>query len=836
MAQLELTFESKEESLSVRRFAVHEAMSSLFSVSVWARSPDDDIDLEAMVGKKAALRAASGTAFALYGGRAWTGVCNHMEQVQAESTGLSTYYLRIVPRLWLLTQRKNNRIFQHLSIPDITAKMLDEWQIEHTFKVHKPEYPKLEMRAQYGESDFDFLNRLLEEAGISYSFESDEKRGSVLILHDAPHAGEPRAGGPLSHVDNPNAASEKEYLTGVRIAQQVRPGKVTLRDHDFRRKPSFGFFGHKGAGHALEDMLEQYEYAPGSFLIEVEQSAVHKLAALAKDALHLPHLPAALEHAGDAAKHAAESVHKATSTAQHAGDAAKHAVEKKVHDVVDHQVSNLVDKTVGKAIGGKAGDLLGDVAGGAAGKLAGKLAGELAGKLAQSLGIVEVLGNLVGDDRGMARFSEKAGFSKAEKRLESARASRRQVTFESNAHDLCPGVVLSIGNHARKDLSPDKRLLVTESSFEGTHDGEWSLSAQAAFADAPYRPPMKTPKPSVQGMQSAVVVGPGHEEIHTDEHGRVRVQFHWDREGKHNEGSSCWMRVSQGWAGSGFGMIAIPRVGQEVLVSFLEGDPDHPVVVGRLYNATARPPYDLPAHKTRSGWKSDSTPGSGGYNELMFEDAKGKELVRGQAERDLETVVKRNEARSVGVDRRTSIGAVDESHVGLRHNVTMKQGGGEAGAGKSGPTFFEMIDKRIHLSTGEASITLDGPNITLAAKGRIFIHSSDDDVEILGGPWVKINCGPVKEGESDTYTMHHITGVVRDQDNKPLAGQKVVVKGSDGGIQQVETDASGKYFALVPPGKCQVSIPGGLAYGQKGVNLDYMSTEAEEFDDAGPAV
>ena len=155
MAQLELTFESKEESLSVRRFAVHEAMSSLFSVSAWARSPDDDIDLEAMVGKKAALRAASGIAFALHGGRAWTGICNHMEQVQAESTGLSTYYLRIVPRLWLLTQRKNNRIFQHLSIPDIVEKMLAEWQIEHTFKVHRPEYPKLEMRAQYSESDFE---------------------------------------------------------------------------------------------------------------------------------------------------------------------------------------------------------------------------------------------------------------------------------------------------------------------------------------------------------------------------------------------------------------------------------------------------------------------------------------------------------------------------------------------------------------------------------------------------------------------------------------------------------------------------------------------------------
>jgi type VI secretion system secreted protein VgrG len=219
----------------------------------------------------------------------------------------------------------------------------------------------------------------------------------------------------------------------------------------------------------------------------------------------------------------------------------------------------------------------------------------------------------------------------------------------------------------------------------------------------------------------------------------------------------------------------------------------------------------------------------------MFEDAKGRELVYVQAERDLEKVVKRDEAISVGVDRRTSVGAVDETHVGVRHNVTMRQGEREVGGdGKIGPTYWEMVDKRICFSTGEASITLDGPNITLEAKGRVFIHSSDDDVEILGGPWVKINCGPVKEGESDTVTMHHITGIVRDQNDEVLAGHTVVIKASDGSVQQVTTDKSGSYFALVPPGKCQVSLPGGLCYGSKGPNLDHMDEEPEDFNDCGP--
>lgn len=818
MALLELSFESKEDSLSVRRFAAQEAMSSLFSVSVWARSPNDDIDLETIVGKAASFRAVSGVLHAQSGLRAWTGVCNHMELVQAESTGLSTYYLRVVPRMWLMTQRYNHRIFQHLSIPDIVEAMLGEWRVEHTWKIHRPEYPKLELRSQYGESDFDFVSRLLEEAGISYSFADDEKRGSVLVLNDAPQAAEPREGGPIAYVDNPNQASEKEYITHVRLAQQVRPGKVTVRDHDFRRAPTFGLFGGKAAGHAVEDLLEHYTFKPGAFLVEVEQDAVQKLGALAAEAMHL----------GDAAAGAAGGI----------GKKVHDAVEKKVHGVVDEKVGHAVEKQAGKIVGGKVGHAVGAAVGGVAaeiaGKAAGKIAGDLAGKLASSLGITHVLAGLVGDDKGMARFSQKMGHDRAQKQLESARAARRSVTFETNAMDLAPGTVFAIGHHGRKDLGEDKKLLVTEFSAEGTNDGEWSMSGAATFADVPYRPPMKTSKPSVQGMQSAVVVGPRGEEIHTDEHGRVRVQFHWDREGQGDEGSSCWMRVSQGWAGTGYGVVAIPRVGHEVLVAFLEGDPDHPVVVGRLYNETAKAAYGLPEHKTKSGWRTHSSPGGGGFNEIMFEDAKGRELVYVQAEKDLEKVVKHDERISVGRDRRTSVGAVDESHVGVRHNVTMKQGEGGDGAGKTGPTFFEMVDKRIVLSTGEASITLDGPNITLEAKGRIFVHSREDDVEILGGPWVKINCGPADE-KGDTVTMHHITGVLRDQDGKVLPDYTVVVKGSDGGGQQVTTDKGGKYFALVPPGKCEVSLPGESRYGRKGVNLDEMNEEVEHFEDSGPA-
>src|SRR5262249_4864180 len=146
-------------------------------------------------------------------------------------------------------------------------------------------------------------------------------------------------------------------------------------------------------------------------------------------------------------------------------------------------------------------------------------------------------------------------------------------------------------------------------------------------------------------------------EIWTDKHGRVKVQFHWDREGKRDQNSSCWVRVSQQWAGAGWGAVQIPRIGQEVIVDFLEGDPDRPIITGRVYNGNNLPPYALTDNQSQSGMKSRSTPGGGvdNFNELRFEDKKDHEQVYFQAEKDLESLVKNDEQRTVGHDRITQI-------------------------------------------------------------------------------------------------------------------------------------------------------------------------------------
>jgi type VI secretion system secreted protein VgrG len=627
---MDLFFASKEDSLKVRRFSVHEAMCAPFVVNVWARSPNEDLDLETIVGKPAGLRVVPSLLSLVTGHfRLWTGVCSHMEQMRAETSkdGQSTYFLRIVPGLWLLKHRKNHRIFQHETIPKIVAKILGEWKIEPIWKIDDSQYKKLEFRVQYGESDFEFVSRMLEEAGIAYYFQQDDKKGSRLVFCDKPQANDPRAM-PIGWVDRGDEGGHAEKIYDVRIAQDVRPGKLTLRDFDFRRKPDYQLLGEAPVAKAPEDFYEQYQWAPSYFLLEP----------------------------------------------------------------------------------GKGG---GDTPN--------------------------------ADDKGIARWDDKAGKDRATRMLESKRASRRTVNWGTNALDLVPGVVFSMLNHPRSDLGVGKKLVVTDFTMEGTTDGTWSVGGSAHFADVPYRPVIQTPKPTITGVQSAIVVGPKGEEIHTDEFGRVRVQFHWDREHHYDADSSCWIRVSQGWAGHGFGMINLPRIGQEVLVGFLEGDPDQPVVVGRVYNNTTRVPYKLPDHKTKSTWKSNSSPHSDGFNEIMFEDAKGNELVYIQAQKNLQKLVKANETErtganrtiSVGANRSAVIGAVDSTVVGTKHTMHIAQANPPP---PIPPTGLDMSDKKISYTTGEATIAFDGPDITLEAKGTITIKSTGGDVIILGGPAVKINC------------------------------------------------------------------------------------------------
>src|SRR5262249_11600311 len=164
-----------------------------------------------------------------------------------------------------------------------------------------------------------------------------------------------------------------------------------------------------------------------------------------------------------------------------------------------------------------------------------------------------------------------------------------------------------------------------------------------------------TPRPRVQGTQTAVVVGPPGEEIFTDKYSRIKVQFHWDREGKHNIDSSCWIRVATSWAGKGWGFLQIPRIGQEVIVDFLEGDPDNPIVIGSVYNAETMPAGKLPDDRATSGMKSATYPGSKGYNQVFITDTKNKEMITIHGQKDMTTTIEHDQTLLVKNDRTDTI-------------------------------------------------------------------------------------------------------------------------------------------------------------------------------------
>src|SRR5450755_1862425 len=244
------------------------------------------------------------------------------------------------------------------------------------------------------------------------------------------------------------------------------------------------------------------------------------------------------------------------------------------------------------------------------------------------------------------------------------------------------GYLFTLKDHYRTDQN--QQYLLTSVRHSSSHDdystgstgggGEFAYrnSFECIPYSVPYRPARVTPEPFVQGCQTAVVVGPAGEEIYTDKYGRVKVQFHWDREGKKNENSSCWVRVSHPWAGQGWGAISIPRIGQEVIVDFLEGDPDRPIIVGRVYNAEQMPPFGMPAGAVVSGVKSNSTKGGGGNNEISLNDTKGTELINIHAQFDQQKKVEHDERVNVGNDRTEQVGHDEKITIG--NNRTEKVG------------------------------------------------------------------------------------------------------------------------------------------------------------------
>ncbi|MFO1106717.1 MAG: type VI secretion system tip protein TssI/VgrG [Amaricoccus sp.] len=258
-------------------------------------------------------------------------------------------------------------------------------------------------------------------------------------------------------------------------------------------------------------------------------------------------------------------------------------------------------------------------------------------------------------------------------RREELQAGHQRIRAAGTVRGLASGCTFTLEGFPRADQNV--KHLVVRARYRLTDPGHrvglapeaetFRIELELAPTALPYRPPRRTPRVVMRGPQTATVVGPAGAEIFTDKYARVKVQFHWDRLGKKDENTTCFIRVSQAWAGAGWGFIQIPRIGQEVIVDFLDGDPDRPIVTGRVYNAAQMPPYGLSGHATQSGWKSNSSPGGGGYNELMFEDKAGEELVNFQAQKDHALLVKHDRSKHVGHDQSDRIDNDAKQSVGV---------------------------------------------------------------------------------------------------------------------------------------------------------------------------
>lgn len=266
-------------------------------------------------------------------------------------------------------------------------------------------------------------------------------------------------------------------------------------------------------------------------------------------------------------------------------------------------------------------------------------------------------------------------------RFEEEKAKESLNFATTNCTGFIPGYRFELNRHPRRSLNVAYSILSVEhtaSQSGNFRSGEDKLDFQyqCRFECIPqkvsFRPKRSTPVPRIQGTQTAIVVGPKDEEIHVDKHGRVKVHFHWDRV-ERNSKSSCWIRVSQPWAGTGFGGVTIPRVGQEVIVDFLEGDPDRPIITGRVYNGAVRPPYDLPANKAHSGLMSRSTPGGGSdnFNGIRMDDGSGAEGLEIQAEKDQRILVKNDKSENVGNNETIEIGVDRSENVGNNESLTV---------------------------------------------------------------------------------------------------------------------------------------------------------------------
>ncbi|EBA14508.1 hypothetical protein RSK20926_01522 [Roseobacter sp. SK209-2-6] len=409
------------------------------------------------------------------------------------------------------------------------------------------------------------------------------------------------------------------------------------------------------------------------------------------------------------------------------------------------------------------------------------------------------------DYQGHYRKDTGLGDKRARVRMEAEAIRHKRWRGAASVRTMGTGFTFKLTNHPDKEANAE--YLVTDAihylqvagdynerekrKTDAAEDGEMRHDVKVRNMDFPeeiqndayaivfgaiekqeqYRAPLETQWPEVQGLQTATVVGASGEEIWTDEHGRIKIQFHWDREGKKDENSSCFVRVVTPWSGNGWGMVAVPRMGQEVVIQFEDGNPDRPICTGMLYNADTMPPYQYPDDQTQLGIKTNSSLGGGGYNELMFDDKKGEELMRVQAEKDHQMLIKDRSAVTIGLDApEPDAPGTDEKSYAL----TVKQHMDEVVKSGNRTEVVETGDKAETIQTGNMTLDVDTGNLTeTIAKGN------HEETVSLGNLTVDVTAGKVKMTAGQEILLQVGPSSVKiDNSGVTIKGPMIKIEGS----------------------------------------------------------
>jgi len=530
--------------LKFRSVTGRERISNLFEFAVRLIGDKPDVPAKSMLGSDLSIEVDLATETGGSGKRLLSGQVTRFSYVGKDDGDMHVYEAVLRPWLWYATRRSDFKIFQFKTVPDILQEVLAPYGFGIDSKLNGS-YRRWDYCVQYGETDFNFVSRLMEQEGIYYHF-AHAKGSHRLVLCDGPASHSPLPGGPMGIPYHAGVLAaqilEQDFIDTWHHGEDIVSGHFAADDYDFRKpQAEIDTLRQQPAGHS-RDSYEVYDW-PGGY-------------------------------------------------------------------------------------------------------------------------------DEMADGENYARV-----------RIEQQAARRDLIEGRGNLRHLAPGYLFDLSRHPREE--DNRRYLIeavtvdfqenalrpdgaTGAAYaEATGSTSWQQTFEVLPDSTDYRAARTTPKPRTTGPQTAVVVGPAGEEIYTDEYGRIKVQFHWDRYGRMDENSSCWIRVSQTWAGSQYGTMHVPRIGQEVIVDFLNGDPDHPIVTGRVYNAAQMPPWELPANKTQSGILTRSSQGGtagdgmsdspGTANALRFEDKAGEEQLWLHAQKDQLTEVEHDEDKWVGNDRRKTI-------------------------------------------------------------------------------------------------------------------------------------------------------------------------------------